>query len=147
MLVMKHLVGLILVQLLLAQLISADEAQPLEMEFQITVPDSAWTLQSGPAKEVDGEIWMVWHLSRPANAIGAQVITTLKRRYSPAQPAAWAGKTVKHFVTGKTWGWENKEELTFIKDIQELGKDFQQAKSLEHAVVGEKASNDCNQTR
>ena len=31
---------------------------------------------------------------------------------------------LKHFVLGKTWNWENKEDMTFIKDRKDIADDL-----------------------
>ena len=55
-----------------------------------------------------------------------QVISTIQDSVQVQAPAA----AVKHLVLGKTWGWENKEPHTFLKDKGQLAKQLTGAKQI-----------------
>ena len=124
---MRNFIVLILGQLFLAPLILADDMKPKEIEVAVTVPDSAWKLEILEVHQTANEIIVISKVSREANAIGMQVITTLTRKLMLDA----ADLPVKHYVMGKTWGWENQDKgVEFIKDRKQLDELLKDAKML-----------------
>ena len=66
-------------------------------------------------------------LRRAGDAIGLQVITTLSQKVVVVVPDL----PVKHYVLGKTWGWENQDKgVEFIKDRKKLDELLKGAKQV-----------------
>ncbi len=86
---------------------------------ELTVPDAAWTLAIEEVYKVENEIWVISRLSRPAGVMGIAVISKVRDSVGIAPDLP-----VKHFIIGKTWGWENKEPCIFIEDLKEIEKDL-----------------------
>ena len=108
-------------------LASADEAEPSEIMITVTVPDSAWQLEVLEVHQTDKEIIVISEVSRDPNVFGAQVITTLSQKLNLIIPDL----PVKHYVLGKTWGWENQDKgVQFIKERKELDEMLKGAKKL-----------------
>jgi hypothetical protein len=93
----------------------------------LTVPDSAWTIAIDCVYQVRGEIWVVSTVSRDPNAIGLQVISTVR---DSVEVDAGGNLPVKHFVIGKTWNLGNEEGYIFLKSRREIEKDLQSGKLL-----------------
>jgi zinc protease len=95
-------------------------------EVSVTAPDSAWRLSIEAVYQVKGELWVISRVSRDPDAMGAQVITTLKASVKIEAPEL----PVKHFVIGKTWNWEGDEPCTYLDDLKVIQKDLQSAKVI-----------------
>lgn len=98
-----------------------------KITVMLTVPDSAWKITIDAVHQVRGEIWVVSTVSRDPNAIGLQVISTVRDSVKVEVPPA---VPVKHFVIGKTWNWGTQEGYTFLKSRKEIEKDLQAGKLL-----------------
>jgi hypothetical protein len=90
---------------------------------ELKVPDPAWKVSIEAVYEVERVVWVVARLKRE-DVMAPQVIATVKaemkvRTGDPALP-------VKVFVYGKTWGWENEEDYTFIDDLSALEKEMKE---------------------
>ncbi len=105
---------------------AAIAAEKKEITVKLTVPDSAWTLAIDEIHKVREEIWVISRLSRAPDAMGLQAISTRQDTVKISAPEL----PVKHFVTGKTWGWKNNELYTFIKDLKQIEKDLKPSKLL-----------------
>jgi hypothetical protein len=93
----------------------------------LTVPDSAWKIAIDAVYQVRDVIWVVSTVSRDPNAIGLQVISTVR---DSVEVDALGELPVKYFVVGKTWNWDNKEGYTFLKSRKEIETDLQSGKLL-----------------
>ena len=108
-------------------LASANETEPSIIMITVTVPDSAWQLEVLEVHQTDKEIIVISEVSRDPNVFGAQVITTLSQKLNLIIPDL----PVKHYVLGKTWGWENQDKgVQFIKERKELDEMLKGAKKL-----------------
>ena len=58
--------------------------------------------------------------------MGLQVISTVQASVKLAA----SDLPVKHIVIGKTWGWENEERYTFIKNLEQIEEDLKCGKLL-----------------
>ena len=58
--------------------------------------------------------------------IGAQVISTIE----DSAVIDNVDLPVRHFIIGKTWGWENEEPYTFIKSIEKLESSLKDSELL-----------------
>ena len=104
---------------------SADEAKGVEVT--VTVPDSAWKLEILEVHGTDDELIVISKVSRAGGAFGLQVITTLNQKLELIVP----NLPVKHYVLGKTWGWENQDKgVEFIKDRKQLEEKLKRSKQL-----------------
>lgn len=120
---MKSLTAFLLCSLFLLPALWADEA----VEVTVTVPDSAWQLEIIEVHGTNDEVIVISSVSRNVDAIGLQVITTLKQKLEVIIPSL----PVKHYVLGKTWNWENQDKgVVFIKQRKELDEILKGAKKL-----------------
>ena len=97
-----------------------------EITVTLTVPDPAWVISIEEAHEVKDEIWVISIVSRDSEATAAQVISIVKASVKFAAP----NLSVKHYIIGKTWGWENDEPYTFIKNLKEIEREMKNGKLL-----------------
>ncbi len=96
--------------------------------IEMNVPDTTWGLKIEAVYQVGEELWTLSELKRaPSGMIGLTMITQLKDKVSVN---ASAEAPVKHFVLGKTWGWENEEDITFIESLDELKDHLENAERL-----------------
>jgi hypothetical protein len=95
-------------------------------EITLQVPDAAWRLAVDAVYAVGNEVWVIASVRRDPNMMGAQMITTLKAKI-PVDPA---GRAVKVFVLGKTWGWANEEPYRFLSSRDEIAADLKPATRL-----------------
>jgi hypothetical protein len=120
---MKKVMVLLLGLMLSAIPVGAEEK---EIEVRLTVPDPAWKITIDSVHQVNKELWVVSTVSRDPGVMGAQVISIVR-----ASVRINAGDLpVRLFVIGKTWGWENKEACTFLKDLKQIEKDLSPASML-----------------
>lgn len=94
------------------------------ISIELTVPDAAWEIEINEIYEVENELWVIAELNRKAG-FAAQVISKIKDSVEIHHKKL----TVKNYVIGKTWQWENKEEFHFIKsrsDIEDYIKNRKQ---------------------
>lgn len=87
----------------------------MEVRVSLDVPDAAWRIHIEEVLLAEGEIRVVSRLERPP-LMAAQVISTISDSVEVEVPQL----PMKHFILGKTWGWDNDPELVFIGDDAEL---------------------------
>ncbi len=80
------------------------------VSLTLKVPDTTWSGRIEKVLGVGDELWVFSHLSQMEGQFCLAVISEVKDEVLVCQD----DKTIKHFVTGKTWGWENEEELNFV---------------------------------
>jgi zinc protease len=125
---MKHLWVLLLMAMVgcagNSAAVSADRADR-DITVRLTVPDTGWSIVIQEIYQTNGELAVISQLSR-SKGMAAQMITTVSdtaRVNAPDLP-------VKHYVVGKTWGWQNAEPYIFIKSVDELDADVLQGMRL-----------------
>ena len=82
------------------------------LTLEVAVPDGAWTLQFDEVWRMQGELWVFARVSRPEDALAAQMITRLRAEVAVRLPPL----PMKYFVLGKTWEWKNQEEVEWITE-------------------------------
>jgi len=88
---------------------SDEAAAPQQVSLTIDAPDASWSLHIVEAHDVYGELWVLSRLQqRPGPA--AQVVTPV----SDTRTVEGEVGKVRHFVVGKTWDWENRNDVTFV---------------------------------
>ena len=112
-----------LVLLLCTTALGADKK---EITVKLTVPDAAWAIAVDEVHKVGNELWVIAILSRNSDLMGAQVISTVQTSLKLAAPDL----SVKYFVIGKTWDWDNTEPYTFIRDLKQIEKELKSGKLL-----------------
>lgn len=85
-------------------------AEEARATVSLTVPDTAWVLLIRSVHQVKEEVWVLAAVERDPEMMGAMMITTLETPISADLPQL----PVRIFVVGKTWIWENEEEVTFL---------------------------------
>lgn len=131
----KMLIG-VLLALIGAGAAAAEEKQ---IELQLDVPDSAWKIAIDSVYQVKNELWVVATVSRNPDAMGAQVISTLK---ASVKVNADAALPVKYFVIGKTWGWKGEEAVTYLQDLKDIEKDLLAGQKLYESAKAAPAAAD-----
>lgn len=96
-----------------------------KVAIRLQVPDGGWRVRITQVYQTKTELLAVSELSR-ASGMAIQVISTVQDSVEVQAPAL----RVKHLVLGKTWGWENKEPHTFLKDKAQLTKQLAGAKQI-----------------
>ena len=101
-------------------------ADQREIAVKLTVPDSAWAISIDGVYEVGNELWIISEVSQNPDALGSQVISTVRASIKLAAPDL----PVKYFIIGKTWSWENEEPYTFIENLKQVEKDLKSGRIL-----------------
>jgi heat shock protein HslJ len=101
-------------------------ADQKEIAVKLTVPDSAWAISIDGVYEVGNELWIISEVSQNPDALGSQVISTVRASIELAAPDL----PVKYFIIGKTWSWENEEPYTFIENLKQVEKDLKSGRIL-----------------
>jgi len=84
----------------------------VEIAVELTVPDAAWKVTIDEVYRVGDELWVISTIFRDPDVMGVQVISTVRASLKLDAPEL----PVKHFVTGKSWDWQNHEPYVFIDD-------------------------------
>jgi hypothetical protein len=111
----KRLVGLSAI-ILMGLITMAGKNNGRTFSVELKAPDSAWSVHIDRIGVVNGEIWVLAGLSRGADAIGMQRITTIRDAVQVEAPDL----PVSFFVFGKTWKWKNTEPYVFLKERAEI---------------------------
>jgi hypothetical protein len=93
---------------------------------ELAVPDTTWSVAIDKVYRVGDELWVISHVSRDPDMMGAQVISTVRASLEIAAPDL----PVQNFITGKTWTWENSEGHTFIEDLKQIDAELQTGRRL-----------------
>lgn len=101
-----------------------------EITVKLTVPDPTWTVAIDEVHRVGSELWVISTVSQNPDMMGAQVISTVQASLKLAAPDL----PLKYFIIGKTWGWENQEPYTFIKNLRQIEKELKSGKLLYKAA-------------
>ncbi|ETX05925.1 MAG: hypothetical protein ETSY2_20160 [Candidatus Entotheonella gemina] len=104
---------------------SQDRSATQEITVSVMVPDLAWRVSIREVFLVGRELWVISGLSRGEGMAG-QMMTTVTDRVSLAAPPL----PIKHFVVGKTWGWENAEPYTFLSNTDSIAPRLSQGQQL-----------------
>ncbi len=102
------------------------------ISVKLTVPDLGWLINIDEVYKIEGELWVISVLHRPPGIFGQQITTisdTVKVPY-PSLP-------VKHFVLGKTWGWQNEEPYVFLNNRDEIAEKLESGKLVFKNEVGQ----------
>ena len=98
---------------------TANAEEKRTITVSLLSPSSGWSISIDEVYKVDKELWVIASLSNHPGP-GLQVITTVKDSIEITAEDL----PLKHFVLGKTWNWENKEDMTFIKDRKDIADDL-----------------------
>ena len=98
---------------------TANAEEKRTITVSLLSPSSGWSISIDEVYKVDKELWVIASLSNHPGP-GLQVITTVKDSIEITAEDL----LLKHFVLGKTWNWENKEDMTFIKDRKDIAYDL-----------------------
>ena len=86
-----------------------------DIEVKMQVPDMGWKIRINEIHRKGEELWVISSLRRHPGMAG-QAISTVSDKIHMNLPDI----SVKHFILGKTWNWENREPYTFIKGMDEI---------------------------
>jgi hypothetical protein len=113
-----------------------------KVTIKLQVPDGGWRVQITQVHQTKTGLMAVSELSRvPGMAI--QMISTVQDSVEVQTPVL----PVKHLVLGKTWGWENQEPHTFLKDKGQLAKQLTGAKQIYQRNASAKEAADAARLR
>ena len=104
---------------------TANAEEKRTITVSLLSPSSGWSISIDEVYKVDKELWVIASLSNHPGP-GLQVITTVQDSIEITAEDF----PLKHFVLGKTWNWENKEDMTFIKDRKDIADDLAKGKRL-----------------
>ena len=104
---------------------TANAEEKRTITVSLLSPSSGWSISIDEVYKVDKELWVIASLSNHPGP-GLQVITTVQDSIEITAEDL----PLKHFVLGKTWNWENKEDMTFIKDRKDIADDLAKGKRL-----------------
>lgn len=97
------------------------------VRVSINVPDTTWSLYIKDVYIVDNELWAISQLQQLGEGmVGLMMITKAEDEVLVTAPK----HPVKHFILGKTWGWENEEKVSFINDLSEIQTKLDQGKRI-----------------
>ncbi len=77
---------------------------------EVLTPDGAWELKIEEVRQVKNELWVFAKVERPNGAIGAMMRSAASDQVSGRFPDV----TIKTFVVGKNWTWQNDEAVTWL---------------------------------
>jgi hypothetical protein len=120
------MVAVMVAGVVLLGLAAAQGGEEREIQVKVKVPDAAWGIAIDAVYRVGGELWVVATLSRPADAMAAQVISTISDRISVSAPDL----PLKYFVLGRTWRWKGEEPYTFLGSRDEIEEALRGAEVL-----------------
>ena len=110
----------------LAGIASCSGEESREITVEIQAPDGGWSISIEKVYRVEEELWVISRLQRsPGMAI--QQITTVSDRVEVAAPTHL---TVRHWILGKTWNWENETDARFISSLDSLEEALQDAQLI-----------------
>jgi len=84
-----------------------------KLEISLTVPDSTWRMAVDSIVENEQECAVIVELEQAEGMMGMQVISELVTAIE-----FQCSKETNIYVLGKTWGWENEEQFSFIDESQ-----------------------------
>lgn len=89
--------------------------QSLRVSLSLKVPNGLWSLGFQEAHLVGKEVHVYWRLTK-RDGMGTMAIATVSDAMVLKAENFPEGLEIKHFVSGKTWGWENdtEENVVFI---------------------------------
>jgi len=87
---------------------TSQHSEKRRISIGLRVPNTSWVIRIQSIHQVNNEIWVFSELS--SGGVGASVITDVEDSVRVELPRL----PVKHFVWGKDWNWENKEDITFV---------------------------------
>ena len=119
----RHII--LLVGLMVYTVAIAEEQRNQMIVVKLTVPDAAWTITIDEVHRVENELWVISTVSRSPK-MGAQVISTVQSSVTIQAPDI----PEKHFILGKTWGWENDEPYIFMRDRKQIEKSLESGTRL-----------------
>lgn len=126
----KHVLQCFVLSLFLIGVLASVSAQE-QMESQtihlkLMVPDTTWMLGIDEVYQVGEELWVVASVKQMRQAFGLMIISTVEDQVALEAPPL----PIKYYILGKTWGWENEEPYTFIKNRTEIEPYLSQGKRL-----------------
>ncbi len=95
---------------------AADAPAPREITVRLDTPDAGWRIVIESVHRTEKSLLVLSRLER-ADGMAAQVITTVSDRVTVPDAS---GLPVRHFITGKTWGWGDYPDITFIDSTKEI---------------------------
>ena len=95
------------------------------ISVKVTVPDLGWFINIDEIYKVEGELWVISVLHRTPGMFGQQITTK-----SDTVKVPHSSLPVKHFVLGKTWGWQNEEPYVFLNSRGEIAEELESGKLL-----------------
>jgi len=104
----------------------ADAMNRRTVNVELQVPNPRWSIAIRQVRRVNDELWVVSDLSKQ-DGMAAMVITTVSDSVTVAAPESWS---VRHFVTGRTWRWDNDDAVAFIDSVEALGEPWRAGKPV-----------------
>ena len=118
-------VSLILFTLLIAHNATAGGFPETQFRIEFRAPNPSYSVKIEKICIVDEEIWVIAKIDK-RDVIAASVIV----RLSDAVRVDAPDLPVKYFIYGKTWGWENSEPYTFLKDLSSIKEEIKSGRVI-----------------
>jgi zinc protease len=97
---------------------ATEASQPITV--RLDTPDAAWRIEIEKIYRTTESIVVLSQLSRPSEAMAAQVISTVADTVQINKIDASADVPVRHYIVGKTWNWGDTGEFSFIESAETL---------------------------
>lgn len=84
-------------------------------EVRLSVPDTTWSLKIINVTQTEDELAVICQLTQ-SDMMGLMVISEV------VDAVRFTAKDlpIKYYIKGKTWGWENQEDYTFMDADSEI---------------------------
>lgn len=108
---------------------TTDKEMPSKfIEVRLSVPDTTWNIKINEIYQVGEELWVISQLSQLSEGMmGLMMISDVHDRIKMDSPSL----PIKHYILGKTWGWENSEANThFINSLDDIKAQLDSGKKL-----------------
>ncbi|MDQ8195998.1 pitrilysin family protein [Coraliomargarita sp. SDUM461004] len=106
----------------------SDLADPMPITVRLDVPDAGWRIHINSIYRTNESIIVLSELSRDAENLAAQVISTASDTANIALDEI--DLPIRHYITGKTWDWGDTGEYTFIDSPELMSDVFKASEQL-----------------
>lgn len=88
---------------------AGEPTETLRVSLTLKVPNGLWTLEFEEARLAGKEVRVYWRL-KEREGMGTMAITTVSASKVLKAEDLTGDVMIRHFVSGKTWNWENETE-------------------------------------
>jgi len=107
--------------------IPTSTAQTQKVSVRLDTPDAGWSVAIDKIYQLKDNLIVISKLSKEGD-MAAQVISTVSDSISI--PVVDEGTTIRHYILGRTWNWGDKENYSFIDNLDPLQSAIQQGELI-----------------